>query len=56
MIDAGAIEDGVAPSYFLEGLLYNVPNDNFGSSYEDTFRCRVQLDDSSRPDPVCVRE
>ena len=22
---------------FLEGLLYNVPNDKFGTSYEDTF-------------------
>jgi len=28
---------GVAPSYFLEGLLCNVPNDKCGSSYEDTF-------------------
>lgn len=37
MVDVGAIEDGVAPSYFLEGLLYNVPNDKFGSSYENTF-------------------
>jgi len=28
---------GSAPSYFIEGLLYNVPNDKFGTSYGDTF-------------------
>jgi hypothetical protein len=37
MVNVDAIEDGVAPSYFLEGLLYNVPNDKFGGTYEDTF-------------------
>jgi hypothetical protein len=31
----GAIAAGLAPSYFLEGLLYNVPNEMFGVSYED---------------------
>lgn len=31
------LENGVAPSYYLEGLLYNVPNDKFGKSYEETF-------------------
>ena len=29
-----------APSYFLECLLHNVPNGNFGRSYQDTF-CNV---------------
>jgi hypothetical protein len=29
--------EGVAPSYFIEGMLYNVPNDKFGTSYESTF-------------------
>jgi hypothetical protein len=38
LVDNGAIEKGSAPSYFIEGLLYNVPNDQFGSSnYGDTF-------------------
>ncbi|TDN63939.1 nucleotidyltransferase [Paraburkholderia sp. BL10I2N1] len=37
MIDDGYIADGVAPSYFLEGMLWNVPNDKFVQSYEDTF-------------------
>lgn len=37
LVDNGAIAAGSAPSYFLEGLLYNVPNDKFGTSYGDTF-------------------
>lgn len=37
LVDDGVISAGVAPSYFLEGLLYNVPNDKFGGSYGDTF-------------------
>ena len=37
LVDDGAIAGGSAPSYFLEGLLYNVPNDKFGKSYGDTF-------------------
>jgi hypothetical protein len=36
MIDDGELADGIAPSYFLEGMLYNVPTDSFGSSYQDT--------------------
>jgi hypothetical protein len=36
IIDSGLIKEGLAPSYYLEGLLYNVPNDKFGGSYADT--------------------
>jgi hypothetical protein len=32
-----ALPAGVAPSYFIEGMLWNVPPDQFGKSYEDTF-------------------
>jgi hypothetical protein len=35
MVAKGYIKDGLAPSYFLEGMLYNVPNGQFGKSYED---------------------
>jgi hypothetical protein len=31
------LENGVAPSYYLEGLIYNVPDDKFSSNYGDTF-------------------
>jgi hypothetical protein len=37
MIDDGLIADGVAPSYYLEDLLYNVPPEKFGGSHQDTF-------------------
>ncbi len=36
MVDDGFIADGLAPSYFLEGMLWNVPSVKFGSSYGDT--------------------
>src|ERR1043166_7380095 len=32
----GAIADDTACNYFIEGLLYNVPNENFGTTYADT--------------------
>jgi len=34
LIHDGVLASGVAPSYYLEGQLYNVPNDLFGISYE----------------------
>ena len=37
MVDEGYLEDGVAPSYFIEGMLWNVPSDRFVQSYEDSF-------------------
>jgi hypothetical protein len=37
MIENRLIEEGLAPSYYLESLLYNVPNDKFGKSYVSSF-------------------
>jgi hypothetical protein len=37
LVDLNAIQEGIAPSYFIEGMLWNVPAENFGGSYEDTF-------------------
>ena len=37
MVDRGLLQDGVAPSYFIEGMLYNVQNDRFGASFANTF-------------------
>jgi hypothetical protein len=37
LADDGVLASGSAPSYFIEGLLYNVPSDKFGKSYGDTF-------------------
>ena len=32
LVDDGCIHAGVAPSYYLEGFLYNVPDEKFTSS------------------------
>jgi hypothetical protein len=37
LVDRGALQDGIAPSYFIEGMLWNVPADKFGKSFDDTF-------------------
>jgi hypothetical protein len=37
MISDGVMHGGVAPSYFIEGMLYNVPNDKFGVTFDNTF-------------------
>ncbi|MBB2701818.1 UNVERIFIED_ORG: hypothetical protein GGI66_006544 [Rhizobium esperanzae] len=36
MVEESRIEEGVAPSYFLEGLLWNVPNAFFTATYKQT--------------------
>lgn len=35
MIEKSLLAEGVAPSYFLEGMLYNVPNEKFTGAYRD---------------------
>ena len=37
MIETGLIASDLAPSYFMEGLLYNVPKDRFGGSQVANF-------------------
>ncbi len=37
LVEDAYINAGVAPPYFLEGLLYNVPDDKFVTSFEDCF-------------------
>lgn len=47
----------VAPSYYLEGLLYNVPNEQFGETYADSFsNCINWLWDAERSKFVCANE
>lgn len=36
LVADGRLEDGIAPSYYIEGLIYNVPNDKFGYSFDST--------------------
>jgi hypothetical protein len=35
LIEKKSLAEGVAPSYFIEGLLSNVPNDKFAGDYQD---------------------
>lgn len=37
LVNQGTIPDDLAPSYFLEGLVYNAPDIKFGGSFEDSF-------------------
>lgn len=58
MVEDGLIKVGVAPSYYIEGLLYNVPNEKFTSSFED---CMVNIlnwyrQHASKTDLVCANE
>jgi hypothetical protein len=57
LVEDGAIADGSAPSYFLEGLLYNVPDDKFGKSYGDTFVAAMNwILQADRSKFVCVNK
>jgi hypothetical protein len=58
MVDDGLIKAGVAPSYYIEGLLYNVPNNKLTSSHGD---CVVNTlnwyrQEAEKVDLVCANE
>ncbi len=57
MVDDGIIRKGLAPSYFVEGLLYNVPNAMFGVSFDDTvINCFNWITKADRSKLVCANE
>ncbi len=43
LVADGRLEDGVAPSYFIESLMYNVPNDKFGYSFDSTMVASINF-------------
>ena len=48
---------GVAPSYYLEGLLYNVPDELFATRYEDCFVKSINwIYEANRSEFVCANE
>lgn len=58
MITAGLMQSGIAPSYYIEGLLYNVPNGKFASSYHD---CVINTlnwyrQEASKSELLCANE
>ena len=37
LVDANVVRADLAPSYFIEGMLWNIPVEKYGGSYVDTF-------------------
>lgn len=57
LIDKGKLLEGGAPSYYLEGLLYNVPDDNFNSSYGDCFCNSINwIQQANKTELLCANE
>ena len=58
MVDDKMIKDGSAPSYYVEGLLHNVPNDKFDGDYQSITRNILQWlsDTPDRSEFVCANE
>jgi len=55
MIDKKLITDGLAPSYFLEGLLYNVQDAQFGGTEQQNFCDTINwLNTTDRSKFVCA--
>ena len=55
MIEKRLLANGMAPSYFIEGMLYNVPNDRFGGTYQQTWiNCFNHIVTADRDRLVCA--
>lgn len=58
LVEDGLLQPGVAPSYYLEGLLYNVPSPKFGSTYQDSFVNAMNWiqSEADKDELVCANE
>lgn len=55
MRDDGLLDGVSAPSYYIEGLLWNVPDNCFGKSYQETFlRCVSFIQEANKLQFVCA--
>lgn len=55
LVDDGVISKDTALSYYLECMLCNAPNENFGNSYQDTFyKCFTWLLQTDRSKLRCA--
>jgi hypothetical protein len=55
LIDDKKLQNGVAPSYYLEGLLWNAPYDAFGKDYNTTvFNCLKWMNEADESKLSCV--
>ena len=49
------LKQGAAPSYFIEGMLYNVPANEFGKDYQKTVdNCWGWINGSNHGDLMCA--
>jgi hypothetical protein len=58
LIDDSLIAKGSAPSYYVEGLIYNVPNEKFVGDYQDIFLNILKwlYETKNRSEFVCANE
>jgi hypothetical protein len=57
LVNDGQIAVDLAPSYYIEGLLYNVPDEQFGLSYANSVaNCLGWLTAADRSDFLCANE
>lgn len=57
LIENDLITDDIAPSYFIEGLLWNVPADRFGGTQEQNFYDVIKwLNDADRSKFLCANK
>lgn len=58
LVDDGMIAKGVAPSYYLEGLLYNVPSEKFHTDYQTCVANAINWyrNDAVKKELVCANE
>jgi hypothetical protein len=55
LVRDGKIKSGVAPSYFIEGMLHNVPVGEFGTNYQKTVeKCWGWVMTSNTADLMCA--
>ena len=55
LVRDGAIKSGSAPSYFIEGMLHNVPMDHFGANYQKTVeKCWAWINAANADSLLCA--
>jgi hypothetical protein len=55
LVNDGTLKAGVAPSYYIEGLMYNVPDSVFGTKHAATFIDAVKwIQQADRSKLVCA--
>ena len=58
LVDDNLIKKDIAPSYYLESLLYNVPSGEYRSTYQDSFDSALRWiqESADKSNLVCANE